>query len=91
MKRRAAALRRGFEDWFRRLRRHPNPWVRRGAGILLVIGGLLGFLPVLGFWMLPLGLILLSDDVPWLRRGRRRAQVWVSRWWRRRSRGEPGR
>lgn len=82
MKRRAAALRQAFARWHRRIRRHPNPWVRRGAGALLVIGGLLGFLPVLGFWMLPLGLVLLSDDIPWLRRKRRQAQVWISRWWR---------
>ena len=80
---------RWFERWYRRVRRHPNPWVRRGAGVLLVVGGVLGFLPVLGFWMLPLGLILLSDDIPWLRRWRRRARVWISRRWR--ARGGPGR
>ena len=68
-------------EHFLRLRRHPNPWTRRVAGILLVIGGLLGFLPVLGFWMLPLGLILLSDDIPSLRRRRRRIEAW---WLRRR-------
>ncbi len=67
--------------FFARLKRHPRPWVRRAAGVLLVIGGVLGFLPVLGFWMLPLGLVLLSDDVPWLRRRRRAAQVWVTRRW----------
>ncbi|MCH7931758.1 MAG: hypothetical protein IH906_06050 [Proteobacteria bacterium] len=67
--------------FFTRLKRHPSPWVRRAAGVLLVIGGVLGFLPVLGFWMLPLGLVLLSDDVPWLRRRRRAAQVWVTRRW----------
>src|SRR5215467_15648034 len=27
-------------------------------------GGVFGFLPVLGFWMFPLGLVLLADDVP---------------------------
>ncbi len=70
---------------FDRLKRHPSPWVRRAAGVLLVIGGLLGFLPVLGFWMLPLGLILLSDDIPWLRRRRREALVWVMRRWRARQ------
>ena len=32
------------------------------------MGGLLGFLPVLGFWMLPLGLVLLSLDFALLRR-----------------------
>jgi hypothetical protein len=64
---------------FDRLRHHPNRWIRRTAGGALVIGGLLGFLPVLGFWMLPLGLILLSDDVPWLRRQRHRLGAWIKR------------
>ena len=68
--------------YFLRLKRHPSAWVRRSAGVALVAGGVLGFLPVLGFWMLPLGLVLLSDDIPWLRRRRRRrAQVWLTRRW----------
>ena len=57
--------------------------VRITLGILLVIGGLLGFLPVLGFWMVPLGLIVLSVDLAIVRRQRRRLAVW---WGRRRAR-----
>ncbi|MGD9915458.1 MAG: PGPGW domain-containing protein [Rhizobiaceae bacterium] len=52
-------------------------------GILLVIGGLLGFLPILGFWMIPLGLLVLSSDFAFIRRQRRRLSVW---WERRRRR-----
>jgi hypothetical protein len=64
-----------------RLKRHRSPWVRRGLGMALVAGGLLAFLPVLGIWMLPLGLVVLSDEVHQLRRPRRRFQVWAgSRW-----------
>jgi hypothetical protein len=37
-------------------------------GIGLVLAGLLGFLPVLGFWMIPLGLSLLAVDFPSVRR-----------------------
>jgi len=33
-------------------------------GILLIIGGLFGFLPIVGFWMLPLGAIVLAREVP---------------------------
>jgi uncharacterized membrane-anchored protein len=33
-------------------------------GILLVVGGLFGFLPIVGFWMLPLGAIVLAREVP---------------------------
>ena len=32
-------------------------------GLLLPFGGVLGFLPIVGFWMLPVGLALLADDV----------------------------
>ena len=49
-----------------------------GAG--LVLCGLLGFLPVLGFWMIPLGLIVLSVDFHSVRRFRRRALVWLGQW-----------
>lgn len=45
------------------------------VGLLLLIGGILGFLPVLGFWMIPLGLIVLSVDFPAIRRFRRRLVV----------------
>ena len=44
-----------------------NRAVRIGIGILLILGGIVGFLPVLGFWMLPLGLALLAQDVPVMR------------------------
>ena len=44
--------------------------LRVPLGLLLCLGGALWFLPVLGLWMLPLGLLILSEDVPWLRRRR---------------------
>ena len=73
-------------------------WVRRPAlrvpriiaGVLLVLLGFVGFLPVLGFWMVPLGLLLLAQDVAILRRPTVNAIYWVERKWqalrRRRSR-----
>ncbi len=53
--------------------------VRVGIGIVLVAGGLVGFLPVLGFWMIPLGLLVLSVDIPIVRRWRRRLALWWHR------------
>ena len=53
--------------------------VRIGLGILLVAGGLVGFLPILGFWMIPLGLLVLSIDLPIVRRWRRQLTVWWHR------------
>ena len=50
--------------------------IRIGLGIILVALGLLGFLPVLGFWMIPLGLLVLSVDLPIVRRWRRQLTVW---------------
>lgn len=52
---------------FNQLKSHPR-WVRIPLGILLIVGGIFGALPILGFWMLPLGLILLSADFPWAKR-----------------------
>jgi hypothetical protein len=56
--------------------------MRIGLGITLCIGGLLGFLPILGFWMIPLGLLVLSIDLAPVRRFRRRLEV---RWGRRKQ------
>jgi hypothetical protein len=49
-----------------------------GAG--LILGGIFGWLPIVGFWMIPLGLLVLSYDVPMIERWREK----VSEWWRRR-------
>lgn len=48
-------------------------------GLLLLLGGLLGALPVLGFWMVPLGLLVLSLDFRWARRGYLAFIVWLRR------------
>jgi len=50
--------------------------VRIVLGGALVLGGVLGFLPILGFWMIPIGLAVLSVDLPFVRRLRRRAEIW---------------
>ncbi|SFO35913.1 hypothetical protein SAMN05216330_102841 [Bradyrhizobium sp. Ghvi] len=54
-------------------------WVRIPTGMLLVVGGVLSFLPVLGIWMLPLGLALLAEDVPALRTSRSKVFDWIQR------------
>ena len=74
----------------RRLRQRLDRWpktARLALGFALIVGGLLGFLPILGFWMLPLGLVVLSVDVPVVRRYRRRLELWWGR--RRQRRGRP--
>lgn len=49
--------------WLQRIRRPEARIYRIPLGILLVLGGIFSFLPVLGIWMLPLGLLLLAVDL----------------------------
>ncbi len=51
----------------RRLRHPKAAWFRIPVGVLLVAGGIFSILPLLGIWMLPLGLLLIAYDVPFLR------------------------
>ncbi len=62
-------------DWLK----HPR-WkaVRPPLGVLLILLGCLGFLPVLGFWMIPLGVAVLAVDVP----AAKRAESWMIETWR---------
>jgi hypothetical protein len=57
----------GATGVFSRLR--SNRWLplRLPLALILISGGLFSFLPVLGIWMLPLGLLLLAVDLPFLR------------------------
>lgn len=52
-------------------RRHIPPGLRLVVGLLVMTGGVFGFLPVVGFWMIPLGLAIAALDVAplwrWLR------------------------
>ena len=60
-------------------------------GVLLLIGGLLGALPVLGFWMIPLGLLVLSVDFRWARKGYLSMISWLRKWRdRNKPKGGPG-
>jgi len=53
---------------------------RRVLGGAFVAGGLVGFLPVVGFWMIPVGLLVLSVDSAPIRRFRRKHTVNVGGW-----------
>lgn len=54
-----------------RIRRTVPRGLRFVVGILIIIGGIFGFLPVLGFWMIPLGIMVAAMDV----------RLFI-RWWR---------
>lgn len=67
-----------FVGW---LRKPSSRLVRIPVAVLLVVGGTLSFLPVLGLWMLPLGLVLFAQDVPVLQKPMSKSLGWVERKW----------
>lgn len=62
-----------FVRW---LRQPSSRWFRIPAAVLLIVAGFIGFLPILGFWMIPLGLLLIAQDIPFLRRPIARLLAW---------------
>ncbi|WP_458071929.1 hypothetical protein [Rhodanobacter sp. BL-MT-08] len=68
------------------LRKPSSRWVRLPAGVLLILGGVFSILPLLGLWMLPMGMLLLVQDVPFLRRPTRRCLTCIEYRWRQRKR-----
>src|ERR1700688_914604 len=69
-----------FVGW---LRMPSSRLARIPLAILLIAGGIFSFLPVLGLWMLPLGLLLFAQDVPILQRPMVSALAWVEAKWER--------
>ncbi|CUH67696.1 hypothetical protein TG4357_03156 [Thalassovita gelatinovora] len=68
LKRRLAQVR----NW---TRRHIPPGLRLLVGLVLMVAGVFGFLPVIGFWMFPLGVAIAAMDVmPGWRALRRRVR-----------------
>ena len=65
-----------FIGW---LRKPSSRLVRIPVAILLIAGGIFSILPVLGLWMLPLGLVLLAEDIQVLRRALDRILEWIER------------
>ncbi|EUB98129.1 4-alpha-glucanotransferase [Rhizobium sp. CF080] len=63
--------------FIRWMRKPELRWLRLIVGILFVIFGFVGFLPILGFWMVPLGLIILAQDSKWLQRPTLKAITWL--------------
>jgi hypothetical protein len=64
--------------WLREPRRR---WLRIVAAVLFILGGIFSILPILGLWMLPVGLALLSQDLPFLKVPLEHAARWVERAW----------
>jgi hypothetical protein len=65
------------------LRKPSSFAVRLVVALLLILGGIFSFLPVLGLWMLPLGLLFIAQDVPILQKPLVRALAWFEEKWER--------
>ena len=74
-----AHLARRVQSMVRWLRRPSSRWARVPAGALLMLGGVFAILPVLGLWTLPLGFVLLAEDIPVLRRMTDKWLNWLER------------
>ena len=61
--------------------RESSAWLRWPLAVLFIAGGLVGFLPILGFWMIPLGIILIAQDLPFLRAPLARLFAYIARKW----------
>lgn len=69
-------LRERLRDVLKKIRARVPRGLRFVLGLLMIVGGVFGFLPVLGFWMIPLGVMVAAFDVRlalrWWRQKRRR-------------------
>jgi len=69
---------------FIRWLRQPSSFAARLAvAVLFILGGVFSFLPVLGIWMLPLGLLLIAQDVHFLQKPLVTSLSWTERQWER--------
>jgi hypothetical protein len=65
-----------FVRW---LRRPSSRLVRMPVAILLILIGVVGVFPIVGLSLIPLGLILIAQDIPFLRPPITRMLAWVER------------
>jgi hypothetical protein len=82
LKREREKFRRRLPGWMAKSLRglsQSSPWLRWPAAFALIIAGVFGFLPILGFWMVPLGLALIVQDIPPLREPLARLFAYIDR------------
>jgi hypothetical protein len=71
-----------FVRIIRWLRGPQSRWKRLPLGILCIIASFFWFLPVVGVEFFPIGLILIAQDVPVLRRPAAKLLFWLESRWR---------
>ncbi|AKJ30042.1 hypothetical protein [Caldimonas brevitalea] len=63
------------------LRSPGSRWVRLPLGLLFILSSFAWFLPVVGIEFLPVGLLLLAQDIPFLRKPAARFLLWLEHKW----------
>lgn len=71
-----------FRRALRAVRAPEMKWVRVATGTALIAGGCMAFLPVLGIELLPIGFLLVAQDVPLLQEPAARLVLWAVGLWR---------
>lgn len=69
-------------DALRWLRDPRSRWIRLPLGFAMIALSTLSFLPVIGLEWLPIGLLLVAQDVPFLRVPAARMMLWLEDAWR---------
>src|SRR5690242_12251733 len=84
LKKQREKFRRPLPDWMAKSLRslaQSSAWLRWPAALVLIMAGVFGFLPILGFWMVPLGFVLIVQDIPPLREPLTRLFAYIDRKW----------
>jgi hypothetical protein len=63
------------------LRSPRSRWIRVPVGILCIVASFFWFLPVIGVEFFPIGLLLIAQDVPLLRRPAAKLLLWLEDQW----------
>jgi hypothetical protein len=71
-----------FIRFIRWLRNPRSRWKRLPLGILCIVLSFFWFLPIVGVEWFPIGLLLIAQDVPFLRRPAAKLLLWLERKWR---------
>jgi hypothetical protein len=58
--------------------RTTSPLIRVPLAVLLIVVGII--VPFIGIWMMLAGLVLVAQDVPFLRRPLARLEAWIAAW-----------
>ena len=64
------------------IRSPASRWIRLPLGVLCIVASFFWFLPVVGVEFLPIGLLLIAQDVPFLRRPAAMLMLWLEKKWR---------